>query len=150
MWLCFLLFRCHCFWALSNVILFFIAPDFNFTTRHIHNWALYLLWPSLFILTGAIIICSSPIEHWIPFNLRGLSSGIISFCVFILSIGISRQEYLTRLLFVSPMDHILSELFTVTRLSWWPCSAWLIASLGYTSPFATTRLSSMKVISKST
>ena len=35
-------------------ILFFTASDFTFTTRHIHNWT-FSLWPSCFILSGAII-----------------------------------------------------------------------------------------------
>ena len=33
----------------SYAILFFTALDFTFTTIHIHNWALFLLWLSLFI-----------------------------------------------------------------------------------------------------
>ena len=33
---------------------FFMASDFIFTSRHIHNWASFPLWPSLFILSGAI------------------------------------------------------------------------------------------------
>ena len=41
----------------SYAILFFIALDFTFTTRHIHNRVLFLLWPSLFILSGAISNC---------------------------------------------------------------------------------------------
>ena len=35
-------------------MLFFIASDFTFVTRHSHNWASFLLWPSCFILSGAI------------------------------------------------------------------------------------------------
>ena len=38
----------------SYVILFFTASDFTFTSRHIHNWMLFPLWLSLFILSGAI------------------------------------------------------------------------------------------------
>ena len=38
----------------SHAILFFIASDFTFTNRHIHNWALFPLWSSIFILSGAI------------------------------------------------------------------------------------------------
>ena len=38
----------------SCVILFFTASDLTFTTRHIHNWVLYLLCPNLFIHSGAI------------------------------------------------------------------------------------------------
>ena len=41
----------------SYAILFFIASYFTFTTRHIHTWASFPLWPSHFILSGAIIIC---------------------------------------------------------------------------------------------
>ena len=35
-------------------ILFFIASDFTSLTSHIHNWALFLLWLCLFILSGVI------------------------------------------------------------------------------------------------
>ena len=35
-------------------ILFFSASDFTFSTRHIHNWVLFLLWLSFFIPSGAI------------------------------------------------------------------------------------------------
>ena len=35
-----------------------------------------------------------------------------------LFMGFSRQEYLSGLLFPSPVDHILSELFTMTHPSW--------------------------------
>ena len=40
----------------SYTILFFIAADFNFTTRHIHNWA-FPFWPSCLILSEAISNC---------------------------------------------------------------------------------------------
>ena len=35
-------------------MLFITASDFTFTTRHIHTWALFPLWLSLFIPSGAI------------------------------------------------------------------------------------------------
>ena len=38
----------------SYAILFFAASDLTFTNRHIHNWALFPLWSSIFILSGAI------------------------------------------------------------------------------------------------
>ena len=38
--------------------------------------------------------------------------------VFILFMGFSRQEYLSGLPFPSPVDHVLSELSTMTYLSW--------------------------------
>ena len=41
-----------------------------------------------------------------------------SFCLFILFMGFSRQEYQSGLPFPSPVDHVLSELSTMTHLSW--------------------------------
>ena len=46
----------------SYAILFFTASDFTFTTRCNHNWASFLLWLSLFILSVAIsLLCPSRI-----------------------------------------------------------------------------------------
>ena len=39
--------------------MFFKASDFTSTTRDIHNWALFLLWLSLFTPFGAISLLSS-------------------------------------------------------------------------------------------
>ena len=44
---------------------------------------------------------------------------ILSFCLFILFMGFSRQEYRSGLPFPSPVDHVLSELSTTT------CSCWV-------------------------
>ena len=41
----------------SYVILFFTELDFTFTTRIIHKWASFPLWPSCFILSIAIHNC---------------------------------------------------------------------------------------------
>ena len=38
----------------SYAILFFTKLDFTFITSHIPNWALFFLWLSLFILSGAV------------------------------------------------------------------------------------------------
>ena len=38
----------------SYAILFFEVSDFTSITSHIHNWATFLLWISLFILSGSI------------------------------------------------------------------------------------------------
>ena len=40
------------------------------------------------------------------------SSGIISLCLFMLSVGFSRQKYWSALPFSSPVDQVLSELFS--------------------------------------
>ena len=59
--------------------------------------------------------------HWSPVaptDLRSSSFSVLSFCFFILFMGFSRQEYWSGLPFLSPVDHILSELSTMTRPSW--------------------------------
>ena len=43
---------------------------------------------------------------------------VLSFCLFILFVEFSRQEYWNGLPFPSPVDHIFSELSAVTRPSW--------------------------------
>jgi len=55
------------------------------TTRYTHNIASFLLWPSFF-LSGDISNCLL-LFPWIPEDLWGSSSGVISFCLFILSMG---------------------------------------------------------------
>ena len=46
------------------------------------------------------------------------SFSVLSFCLFILFMGFSRQEYWSGLSFPSPVDHVLSELSTMTCPSW--------------------------------
>ena len=53
-----------------------------------------------------------------PTDLGSSSLSVISFCLFILFVGYSRIEYWGVLLFPSPVDHFLSELSTMTHLSW--------------------------------
>ena len=69
----------------------------------------------------------SPVACWTPTDL-GASFSVLSFCLFILFRGFSRQEYWSGLPFPSSVDHILSELFTMTRLSWvmYRCESWTI------------------------
>ena len=55
----------------SYAILFFMASHFTFTTRHIHNWVSFLLWPSLFISSGTVYP-PFPIGYWISTDLGGL------------------------------------------------------------------------------
>ena len=46
------------------------------------------------------------------------SFSVLSFYLFILFMGFSRQQYWSGLPIPSPLDHILSELSTMTLLSW--------------------------------
>ena len=60
----------------------------------------------------------SPVAYWTHTDLGSSSFSVLSFCLFILFMGFSRQEYWSGLLFPSPVDHILSDLSTMTRPSW--------------------------------
>ena len=67
----------------------------------------------------------SPVAYWAPTNLGSSPFSVLSFCLFILLMGFSRQEYWSGLPFPSPVDHILSDLSTTTRCLGWPHRAWL-------------------------
>ena len=56
----------------------------------------------------------SPVAYWAPTNLGSSSFSILSFCLFILFMGFSRQAYWGGLPFPSPVDHILSVICV-----WW-------------------------------
>ena len=60
----------------------------------------------------------SLVAYGAPTDLRSSSFSILSFCLCILFMGFSRQEYGSGLPFPSPADHILSDLSTMTRPSW--------------------------------
>ena len=86
-------------------------------TSHTHNWVLFLVCLHPFILSGVItpLISSSILG---TYNLGSSSFSVLSFCLFILFMGFSKQEYWSGLPFPSPVDHVLSELFTMTCSSW--------------------------------
>ena len=65
-----------------------------------------------------LFLPSPPVAYWAPTNLGSSCFSVISFCLFILFMGFSRQEYWNGLPFLSKVDHILSELSTMTLLSW--------------------------------
>ena len=71
---------------------------------------------SLFFLE--LFLCFSSVAYWAPTHLRSSSYSVISFCLFILFMGFSRQEYWNGLPFPSPLDYVLSELSTTTHPSW--------------------------------
>ena len=55
--------------------------------------------------------------YWASTNLGSSSFGVVPFCLFILFMGFSRQEYWWFPL-PFPVDHSLSELSTMTHQSW--------------------------------
>ena len=60
----------------------------------------------------------SPVAYWAPTDLGSSSFSVIRFCLFMVFMGFSGQDYWSGLPFPSPVDHILSELSTMTRPSW--------------------------------
>ena len=104
----------------SYTILYFTVLDLNFTTRCIHNCTLFLLWLSLFIPCGGISPLSSSIilDTYQPGGLVFQCHIFLPFFSFSLLMGFWRNECWSGLLFPSPVDHILSELFTITYPSW--------------------------------
>ena len=60
----------------------------------------------------------APVAYWEPTDLGSSSFSVLSFCLFILFMGFSRQEYWSGLPFPSPVDLVLSDLSTMTCSSW--------------------------------
>ena len=58
--------------------------------------------PSLFL---ELFLHWSPVAYWASTNLGSSSFSILSFCLFILFMGFSSQEYWSGLPFPSPVDH---------------------------------------------
>ena len=56
--------------------------------------------------------------YWTPSDLGGSSFSVLYFCLFMLFMGLSRQESWSGLPFPSPEDHFLSELSTMTLPPW--------------------------------
>ena len=65
-----------------------------------------------------LFLCWSLVAYWAPTDLGSSSFNVLSSCLFILFMGFSRQEYWSGLPFSSPVDHILSDLSTMTHSSW--------------------------------
>ena len=78
--------------------------------------------PSFFL---ELLVHWSPLAYWATTYLGISSFSILSFFLFILFVGFSRQEYWSGLPFCSPVDHILSDLSTITQRLGWPHMAWL-------------------------
>ena len=78
--------------------------------------------PSFFL---GLFLHWSLVAYWAPTDLGSSCFSILSFWLFILFMGFSRQEYWSGLPFPSPMNHILSELCTMTRPSQVAPQAWL-------------------------
>ena len=65
-----------------------------------------------------LFLHSSPVAYWASTNLGSSSFSVIYFCLFILFMGFSRQEYWNGFPFPCLVDYFLSEFSTMTHLSW--------------------------------
>ena len=79
-----------------------------------------------------LFLCFSPVAHWTPTDLGSSSFSVISFCLFILFMGFSRQEYW------SVCHSLLQWTMSYENSPPWPVHLgrpympWLIVSLSYT------------------
>ena len=104
----------------SYTILFFVATEITFITRHINNWALYLLWSNRFLLSGIIgnfplLLPCSILDTFRP---GVLIFGVWPFWPFIQFIRFSQKIYWGDLPFPPPVNYVLSELSAITHPSW--------------------------------
>ena len=73
-------------------------------------------WPAYRFLKS--YVSTIPVVYWAPTYLRSSSFNVLSFCLFMLFTGFSRQEYWSGLPLPSPVDHVLSDLYTMIHPSW--------------------------------
>ena len=71
--------------------------------------------PSFFL---ELFLHWSPVAYWAPTDLASSSSSVLSFCLLLLFMGFSKQQFWSGLPFPSPVDHILSDLSSMSRPSW--------------------------------
>ena len=108
----------------SYAILLFTASDFTFNTIQIHEWVLFLLWLHPSILSGVIspLISSSILGTYQPGEFPFQYPIILPFHTVH---GVLKARILKWFAIPSPVDHILSDLSTMTTCLGWPHTAWL-------------------------
>ena len=98
----------------SYATFFFTASYFTFSTRLIHNWASFPLWPSLFILSGAISLLFS-LAYWTHTDLGGLIFRCNNFLPFHTVHGILKERVLGAVCHSLLQHTVLSELSDMTH-----------------------------------
>ena len=82
-----------------------------------HNWSDLAAAAASFFM--GLFLHWSPVAYWVPTDLGSPPFSVLKGkSLFILFMGFSRQECWSGLPFPSPVDHILSELSTMTCPSW--------------------------------
>ena len=115
------------FWFLCNIV-YYIIGLYTFTTRHIHNCVLFLLFLSLFIPSGPIsLLFSSSILG--TYQLGEFIFQCHIFLPFHIVHGILKQACQSGLPLSSSVDHVLSELSTMTLPFWVALSGMVLSFL---------------------
>ena len=93
------------------------TSDFTSITSHITTVSYFHFGsiPSFFL---ELFLHWSPVAYWAHTDLGSSSFSTLTFCLFMLFMGFSRQEYWSGLPFPSPVDHVLSKLSTMTHPLW--------------------------------
>ena len=78
----------------------------------------YFCFRSIFAMYLELFLHSSPVAYWASADLGSSFFSVISFHLFILLVGFSRQEYSSDFPFSSPVYQVFSELSAVTHSSW--------------------------------
>ena len=82
-----------------------------------YNWLLFCF-DSISSFFLVLFLHFSPVAYWAPADLGSSPFSVLSFCLFIMFKGFSRQEYWSGLPFPFSVDHVLSDLSTMTHPSW--------------------------------
>ena len=106
----------------SYAILPFVASDLASIISHIHSWVLFLLWLHPFILSGVISPSIYILDTYRPGKFLFQYPIIFPFHTVH---GVLKARILKWFAFPSPVDDILSNLSTMTCLSWVAPQAWL-------------------------
>ena len=104
---------------LSNIVLHSIRRYFHHQTHPQLSviFSLGQMLHSVWISNGPLLFPSSILHSFQP-GAGVSSSSVMYFCLFILFMGFSRQECWSDFPFLSPVDHLLSEVSIMTCLSW--------------------------------
>ena len=98
---------------------------------------------SFFLELLVIALCSSSVAYWTPSDTEGSPSGVVSVCLFILLTGFSWQKILEWVAVSFSSGPGQNSSLGPIHLGR-PFTAWFLALLSDTSPFAMSRLWSMK------
>ena len=101
---------------LCSIILFNIELYFH---HQAHPQLAIISFGSASSFSLELILHSCPVTHWTPVDLRGSSSNVMSFCLFILfSILVQGKTSEVVFHFPSPVDHVLSTLHHDLSVLW--------------------------------